>query len=118
VHQPEPAAQAQARRHLHGLRRDPEFLSFRNITPATSSFAPPLNRDFLWKLISNMSLNYLSLADVNALKVILETYDLPRYYDQHAEKVSKRLLGGLKSIKHHHVDRLHRGCRCVACAPN
>ncbi|WP_191864423.1 type VI secretion system baseplate subunit TssF, partial [Pseudomonas viridiflava] len=51
----------------------PEFLSFRNITPATSSFAPPLNRDFLWKLISNMSLNYLSLADVNALKVILET---------------------------------------------
>lgn len=87
----------------------PEFLSFRNITPATSSFAPPLNRDFLWKLISNMSLNYLSLADVNALKVILETYDLPRYYDQHAEKVSKRLLDGLKSIKHQHVDRLHRG---------
>ncbi|MCU1758130.1 type VI secretion system baseplate subunit TssF [Pseudomonas sp. 14P_8.1_Bac3] len=89
--------------------KTPELLSFRNITPATSSFAPPLNRDFLWKLISNMSLNYLSLADVDALKVILETYDLPRYYDQHAEKVSKRLLGGLKSIRHRHVDRLHRG---------
>ncbi|WP_339561000.1 type VI secretion system baseplate subunit TssF [Pseudomonas sp. EA_65y_Pfl1_P113] len=87
----------------------PEFLTFRNITAATSSFAPPLNRDFLWKLISNMSLNYLSLADVNVLKVILETYDLPRYYDQHAEKVSKCLLDGLKSIKHQHVDRLHRG---------
>jgi len=87
----------------------PEFLDFRNITPVTSSFAPPLNRDFLWKLISNMSLNYLSLADVNALKVILETYDLPRYYDQHAANVSKRLLGGLKSIKHQHVDRLHKG---------
>jgi type VI secretion system protein ImpG len=84
-------------------------LSFRNITPVTACFAPPLNRDFLWKLISNMSLNYLSLADVNALKVILQTYDLPRYYDQHAEKISKRLLGGLKSIKHQHVDRLHRG---------
>ncbi|UZJ62564.1 type VI secretion system baseplate subunit TssF [Pseudomonas sp. KU26590] len=87
----------------------PEFLTFRNITPATPSYAPPLNRDFLWKLISNMSLNYLSLADVNALKVILETYDLPRYYDPHAEKVSKRLLGGLTSIRHQHVDRLHRG---------
>ncbi|MDN4547921.1 type VI secretion system baseplate subunit TssF [Pseudomonas sp. C32] len=87
----------------------PESLSFRNIAPVTSSFAPPIGRDFLWKLISNMSLNYLSLADVNALKVILETYDLPRYYDQNAEKVSKRLLGGLKSIKHQHVDRLHRG---------
>ncbi|WP_028241172.1 type VI secretion system baseplate subunit TssF [Stutzerimonas azotifigens] len=87
----------------------PEFLTFRNIGPATPSYAPPLHRDFLWKLISNMSLNYLSLANVEALKVILETYDLPRYYDQHAEKVSKRLLGGLKSIAHQHVDRLHRG---------
>lgn len=87
----------------------PEFLTFRNITPATPSYAPPLNRDFLWKLISNMSLNYLSLADVNALKVVLETYDLPRYYDPHAEKVSKRLLGGLTSISHQHVDRLHKG---------
>ncbi len=87
----------------------PEFLGFRNITPATPSYAPPLNRDFLWKLISNMSLNYLSLANVDALKVILETYDLPRYYDQHAAKVSKRLLGGLKAVRHEHVDRLHRG---------
>lgn len=87
----------------------PEFLSFRNISAVTPSYAPPLHRDFLWKLISNMSLNYLSLADVEALKVILETYDLPRYYDQHAEKVSKRLLDGLKSIRHEHVDRLHRG---------
>ncbi|MCJ0975664.1 type VI secretion system baseplate subunit TssF [Pseudomonas sp. PS1] len=87
----------------------PEFLTFRNISPVTPSYAPPLHRDFLWKLISNMSLNYLSLANVEALKVILETYDLPRYYDQHAEKVSKRLLGGLKQIGHQHVDRLHRG---------
>lgn len=87
----------------------PDFLTFRNITAVTASYAPPINREFLWKLISNMSLNYLSLANVGALKVILETYDLPRYYDQHAEKVSKRLLNGLKSIRHQHVDRLHRG---------
>ncbi|MGE6792054.1 type VI secretion system baseplate subunit TssF [Pseudomonas guineae] len=87
----------------------PEFLTFRNISAVTPSYAPPLHRDFLWKLISNMSLNYLSLANVEALKVILETYDLPRYYDQHAEKVSKRLLDGMKSISHQHVDRLHRG---------
>ena len=92
-----------------GCEATPEFLSFRNITPVTPSFAPPLNRDFLWKLVSNMSLNYLSLADITALKVILETYDLPRYYDQHAERVSKRLLGGLVSISHETVDRLHRG---------
>ncbi|MCX2890628.1 type VI secretion system baseplate subunit TssF [Pseudomonas sp. DCB_BI] len=87
----------------------PESLRFRNITAATPSYAPPIGRDFLWRLISNMSLNYLSLANVEALKVALETYDLPRYYDQHAEKVSKRLLGGLKSVRHEHIDRLHKG---------
>ncbi|TWC17340.1 MULTISPECIES: type VI secretion system baseplate subunit TssF [unclassified Pseudomonas] len=89
--------------------KSPQSLGFRNISPVTSSFAPPLNQDFLWKLISNMSLNYLSLADVNALKVILETYDFPRYYDEQAERTSKCLLDGLKSIRHRHVDRLHRG---------
>ncbi|MFN3581577.1 MAG: type VI secretion system baseplate subunit TssF [Pseudomonas sp.] len=87
----------------------PEFLRFRNISAVTPSYAPPLHQDFLWKLISNMSLNYLSLANVDALKVILETYDLPRHYDQHAAKVSQRLLNGLKGISHKPVDRLYRG---------
>lgn len=87
----------------------PEFLTFRNIGAVTPSYAPPLERDFLWKLISNMSLNYLSLANVEALKVILETYDLPRHYDQHAARVGQRRLGGLRHIEHRHVDRLHHG---------
>jgi len=87
----------------------PEFLRFRNISAVTPHHAPPLHQDFLWKLISNMSLNYLSLANIEALKVILETYDLPRHYDQHAAKVSQRLLNGLKAIKHGPIDRLYRG---------
>ena len=87
----------------------PEGLSFRNISAPTASFAPPLDQDFLWRLISNMSLNYLSLSDINALKVILETYDLPRYHDRQAQKVSQRRLDALLSINHAGVDRLHRG---------
>ncbi len=87
----------------------PDFLSFRNISAVTPSYAPPLDSDFLWKLISNMSLNYLSLANVEALKVILQTYDLPRYYDQHAARVGQRRLEGLRQISHSHVDRLHMG---------
>ncbi|MBX8606583.1 type VI secretion system baseplate subunit TssF [Pseudomonas cichorii] len=87
----------------------PDFLKFRNITPATRSFAPPLHKEFLWRVISNMSLNYLSLNNVSALKCILETYDFPRHYDQQAERVSKQLLNGLKSIRHEPVDHLYRG---------
>ncbi|MFB3305445.1 type VI secretion system baseplate subunit TssF [Pseudomonas sp. AMR01] len=87
----------------------PESLTFRNITVPTASFAPPLDQDFLWKLISNMSLNYLSLTDINALKVILDTYDLPRYHDRQAQKISETRLNALRSISHQAVDRLHRG---------
>lgn len=87
----------------------PQALRFRNLGAPTPSYAPPLHRDFLWKLISNMSLNYLSLADVEALKAILATYDLPRHHDQQAEKVGRRRLDGLRRIAHRHVDRLHRG---------
>lgn len=93
----------------HFAESAPNFLTFANLTPATPTYAPPVNRDFLWKLISNMSLNYLSLANVEALKVILETYDLPRHYDTQAEKISRRLLKGLKSIGHRPADRLFRG---------
>ncbi|NWA85355.1 type VI secretion system baseplate subunit TssF [Pseudomonas sp. D2002] len=87
----------------------PESLTFRNITAPTASFVPPLDQDFLWKLISNMSLNYVSLTDISALKVILQTYDLPRYHDRQAQKVSQTRLGALRSISHEAVDRLHRG---------
>ncbi|MFH7479451.1 type VI secretion system baseplate subunit TssF, partial [Pseudomonas syringae pv. tagetis] len=72
----------------------PDLLRFRNITPATKSYSPPIGKDFLWRGISNMSLNYLSLASIEAFKVIVETYDLPRLYDKRAEKVSQRLLNG------------------------
>jgi len=87
----------------------PESLTFRNITAPTASYAPPLDQDFLWNLISNMSLNYLSLTDINALKAILATYDLPRYYDRQALKVSQKRLAALRAIHHEATDRLHRG---------
>jgi type VI secretion system protein ImpG len=56
-----------------------------------------------------MSLNYVSLTDINALKVILETYDFARYHDRQAQKVSQTRLGALRSISHEAVDRLHHG---------
>lgn len=87
----------------------PQGLSFRNICVPTTSYSPPLDHDFLWRLISNMSLNYLSLSDINALRMILETYDLPRYHDRQAQKVSDKRLGALRSVEHTAVDRLHRG---------
>jgi type VI secretion system protein ImpG len=87
----------------------PKTAGFRNITACTPHYAPPLTQDFLWKLISNMSLNYLSLENVDALKVILETYDFAQHYDRNAASVTRKMLGGLKSIRHVATDRLFEG---------
>ncbi|WP_095093020.1 type VI secretion system baseplate subunit TssF [Pseudomonas sp. Irchel 3A5] len=87
----------------------PGNASFRNITSCTAHYPPPISENFLWKLISNMSLNYLSLENVDALKVILETYDFAQYYDRNAANVTQKMLAGLKSIRHEPVDRLFKG---------
>ncbi|MBY8948805.1 type VI secretion system baseplate subunit TssF [Pseudomonas sp. SH10-3B] len=101
--------QLQAGEINQACEQTPEGLSFRNICAPTASFAPPLEQDFLWRLISNMSLNYVSLSDIGALRMVLETYDVPRYYDLQAKKISQRKLGALRSIRHTAVDRLHLG---------
>jgi type VI secretion system protein ImpG len=55
------------------------------------------------------------LSDIHALRVILETYDLPRYHDRQAQKISERRLGALRAVSHTAVDRLYRGLPCGAC---
>lgn len=56
----------------------PDAVRFANITPVVPSFSPPLEGDILWRLLSNMSLNYVSLTDVSALRAVLAAYDFRR----------------------------------------
>lgn len=87
----------------------PGELAFRNLATPTASHAPVLSGDRLWQLVSNLSLNYLSLTDVAALRTVLASYDLPRHHDRQAERVSRQRLAALRSISHRPVDRLYRG---------
>lgn len=87
----------------------PGGLVFRNLARPTASHAPVLSGDRLWQLVSNLSLNYLSLTDVAALRTVLASYDLPRQHDRQAERVSRQRLAALRSISHRPVDRLYRG---------
>lgn len=87
----------------------PGLLPFKNITPPTPSYAPPMTGGYLWRLISNMSLNYLSLADVQALKEILQAYDLPAFHDRQAHQASQRFFEALQRVSHQHIDCLKFG---------
>ncbi|OQW92322.1 MAG: hypothetical protein BWK78_02045 [Thiotrichaceae bacterium IS1] len=53
----------------------PDKIAFENIIPVRPSVPPPLKAGLHWRLISNMSLNYLSLTNAEALQEILLSYD-------------------------------------------
>jgi len=87
----------------------PEYARFQNITHVTPSFTPPLDQGFHWRLISNMSLNYMSLCHLDTLKSILSTYDYRSYYDRQQARASQHRLDGLESIEASSEDRLYQG---------
>lgn len=87
----------------------PEFASFANITRVSESLQPPIQGRSAWTLISNLSLNYRTLANVEALRVILSAYDFKAAVDRHAARKRKVQLEGIATIRSDKVDRLYRG---------
>jgi type VI secretion system protein ImpG len=70
---------------------------------------PTLDGSLLWTLISNLSLNYLSLLDVDALRTVLRVYDFRALVDRQAERISQKRLAGILGIETNPVDRMIRG---------
>jgi type VI secretion system protein ImpG len=87
----------------------PEMVSFRNITPVVPPFNPPLEGDILWRLLSNMSLNYIALTDISALKAIIAAYDFRARHDRPRARILEKILQGMVSISCRQADRLHNG---------
>lgn len=90
-------------------RDNPSFAAFRNVTRPTAPLYPILDGSLQWSLISNMSLNYLSLLNKDALRQILRTYDFPGLHDRQAARASQKKLDGIVKIETQPVDRLFRG---------
>ena len=87
----------------------PETVAFRNITPVIPPFNPPLEGDILWRLLSNMSLNYIALSDIAALKAIISAYDFRARQDRPRARILEKTLQGMLSISCRQSDRLHNG---------
>ncbi|MBV6818408.1 type VI secretion system baseplate subunit TssF [Rahnella sp. PD12R] len=89
--------------------KDPAITSFRNVTRPSLPLYPILDGSLHWSLLSNMSLNYLSLLDLEALKQVLRTYDLPGIHHPQAARLSQQKLDAMEQIETHPVDRLFKG---------
>lgn len=87
----------------------PAYAEFANITEPTSPLRPVLDGSLLWTLISNLSLNYLSLLSKDALCAVLRAYDFRAFVDRQAERISRNRLDGIAEIHSKPVDKILRG---------
>ncbi|EGR4316382.1 type VI secretion system baseplate subunit TssF [Vibrio cholerae] len=87
----------------------PPFATFKNITVPSQSLRPVLDGSLLWTLISNLSLNYLSLLSKDALSCVLRAYDFRALVDRQAERVARMRLDGIVKIESKPVDKILRG---------
>jgi type VI secretion system protein ImpG len=87
----------------------PDTVSFKNITPVVPPFNPPLEDDLFWRLISNMSLNYIPLASPNALRAVLSTYDFRALHDRPRARILEKNLKAIVSTTCTETDRIYNG---------
>jgi len=87
----------------------PAGIAFRNIIKPTNTVPPPIGRDLHWRLISHMSLNYVSLLDADRFKQLLRVYDFHSESDAQAAMTHQRMLDGIVSLKSSYKERMVRG---------
>ncbi len=89
--------------------RSPQFADFRNITSPTASVLPPLDGGLHWRLISHLSLNYVSLTSPEALRALLSLYDFQALYDRQAARANELRLEAIAEVSSKPAERLFRG---------
>ncbi len=76
----------------------PPFVKFRNLTRPTATIPAPTGDDLHWRFLSHLSLNYLSLVDLDTLRSILRLYHFGSRVDRQADQALRLLLDGLQRI--------------------
>lgn len=87
----------------------PELLTFSNIIPPTAPIDPPLGGNMLWRLMSHLSLNLLSLMNLDGLKELLRLYLFPDGRDKVKITANLKRVDGIGAISTAPADRLVHG---------
>ena len=87
----------------------PAGTKFRNLIKPTPTISPPLGKSLHWRLISHMSLNYVSLMDAEHFKELRRVYDFQSEHDAQRALAHQRLLDGIVSVRSQFGERMMRG---------
>jgi len=87
----------------------PELIDFANIMRPTLPIDPPLTGGLLWKLLSHLSLNLLSLASVANLVELLDLYIFKHDRDKGRISSNEKRLQGIEDFSVTQINRLFKG---------
>jgi len=87
----------------------PPFARFKNITPVTVPVRPPFGSALHWRLVSHMALNYRALADLEALRSMLDIYNFQALSDRQAARANRLRIESIRAVSTRPVERLVRG---------
>lgn len=87
----------------------PEYAEFANITQPTAGAMPSLGGKMLWRLVSHLGLNYLSLARKENLKAILDLYMMSEGRDRAVTQSNRKRIEGIQEVESVSADRIVSG---------
>lgn len=93
----------------HSTSSSPEFLDFKNITVPTTNVLPPIGSNLLWRFLSHLSLNYLSLARAENLRTLLDLYIFEETRDKTSIIANRKRIAGIESLDAVSANRIVAG---------
>ncbi len=87
----------------------PELCEFANILPPSAVSQPPLGQNLLWRFLSHLSLNLLSLANKDNIKSLLRLYVFTEGRDKAASVANEKRVDGIEDLSVKAVNRLVSG---------
>lgn len=86
-----------------------ELAEFSNIRSPTAPVQPPLGKNLLWRLLSHLFLNYLSIATVENLRSVIKLYIFVETRDRTAVLANTQRVEGITSLEISDSERFVRG---------
>ncbi|EAT13261.1 type VI secretion system baseplate subunit TssF [Bermanella marisrubri] len=86
-----------------------DLVSFANISSVTEYIPPQTDGRVLWNLLAHLTVNYLPLADLNNLKVLLNLYNPTNQADAKEKAANAKRIESLTQLVVEPADRLLRG---------
>jgi type VI secretion system protein ImpG len=77
----------------------PELAEFTNLRPPTSVLNPPLGKGVLWRLLSHLYLNLLSVASPENLRAMLKLYIFSQTKDRAAVLANLKRVDAIESLE-------------------